>query len=121
VNFKVAIFRVKMTTAVFSETLENVYQWTRIIAKAEVVGYISFFLGYQETSLRHSSVSMVSDYRLDDRGLIPGRGKGSFLLASCVQISSEAHPDSYPVGTGGPFPGRNADHSLPFSVEVNNE
>jgi hypothetical protein len=26
VNFKVAIFRVKMTTAVFSETLENVYQ-----------------------------------------------------------------------------------------------
>jgi hypothetical protein len=26
-----------------------------------------------------SSVSIVSDYRLDDRGSIPGRGKGFFL------------------------------------------
>jgi hypothetical protein len=26
-----------------------------------------------------SSISVVSDYRLDDEGLIPGRGKGFFL------------------------------------------
>jgi hypothetical protein len=35
----------------------------------------------------------------------------------CVQTGSEAHPASYPVGTGGPFPGakarpgRDGDHS----------
>jgi hypothetical protein len=29
-----------------------------------------------------SSISKVSDYGLDDRGLIPGRGKGFFPLAS---------------------------------------
>jgi hypothetical protein len=30
----------------------------------------------------HSSVSIVSDCRLDDRGSIPSRGKGFFPLAS---------------------------------------
>jgi hypothetical protein len=35
----------------------------------------------------------------------------------CVQITSEVHPASYPMATGGPFPsgkarqGRDADHS----------
>jgi hypothetical protein len=48
-----------------------------------------------------SSVSIVSDYRLDGRGSIPGRGK-AFTL--CVQTSSEAHPASYPVDNKGPFP-----------------
>jgi hypothetical protein len=28
-----------------------------------------------------------------------------FLPSLCVQTSSEAHPASYSVGTGGPFPG----------------
>jgi hypothetical protein len=43
----------------------------------------------------------VSDYRLDGRGSIPGRGK-AFTL--CVQTSSEAHPASYPVDNKGPSP-----------------
>jgi hypothetical protein len=44
-----------------------------------------------------------------------------------VQTSSGAHPASYPMGTGGPFPGgkarqgRDADHSPPSSAEVKNE
>jgi hypothetical protein len=44
----------------------------------------------------------------------------------CVQTGSEAHSASYPVGTGGPFPGgkersgRDADHSPPCSAEVKN-
>jgi hypothetical protein len=60
--------------------------------------------------------SVVSDYRLDDWGSIPGRGRGFFLLA-CVQTGTEAHPASYPMSTGGLFPGgkarpgRDADHS----------
>jgi hypothetical protein len=45
----------------------------------------------------------------------------SFL--HCVQTGSEAHPASYPVGTGSLFmgkkrPGREADHSPPSSAEV---
>jgi hypothetical protein len=51
-----------------------------------------------------SSVSIESEYRLDDWGLVPGRGK-DFSCNLCVQTSSEAHPASYPVGTGGPLPG----------------
>jgi hypothetical protein len=51
----------------------------------------------------------------------------TFPLASCVQTGSGAHPASCTVGTGGLFPGgnagpgRDADHSSPFSAEVKNE
>jgi hypothetical protein len=50
-----------------------------------------------------------------------------FSFNLCVQTGSEAHPASYPMGTGGPFPGtkarpgREADHSPPSSAEVKNE
>jgi hypothetical protein len=36
-------------------------------------------------------------YGLDGRDSIPGKGKGLFSLYS-VQISSAAHPASYPMG-----------------------
>jgi hypothetical protein len=69
----------------------------------------------------------VSDYELDDRGSIPDRGE-DFSSSPCVQTVSAAHSvSSYPVGTGGPFPGskarpgRDADHSLPSSAEVKYE
>jgi hypothetical protein len=45
-----------------------------------------------------------------------------FSSSLCVQISSEAHPASYPMGIGGPFPGskarpgRDADHTPPSSA-----
>jgi hypothetical protein len=41
-------------------------------------------------------------------------------FSPCVQTGSGDHPASYPVGTGGPFPGgkarlgRDADHSPPI-------
>jgi hypothetical protein len=44
-----------------------------------------------------------------------------------IQTSSEAHPASYAMGTGGPFPeskarpGCDAGHSHPSSAEVKNE
>jgi hypothetical protein len=43
-----------------------------------------------------TSVSVVSDYRLDEPGSIPGRRK-DFYSSLCVQTSSEAHPASYPM------------------------
>jgi hypothetical protein len=57
--------------------------------------------------LHHScgtSLSIVSDCRLDDRGLIRGRDKGFFFSILCVQTSYEAHPASHPIGTS---PGAN--------------
>jgi hypothetical protein len=50
-----------------------------------------------------SSVSIVSDYRLDDQGSIPG-GRKEFVLWP-VSRQAEAHPASYTIGTGGPYPG----------------
>jgi hypothetical protein len=50
-----------------------------------------------------------------------------FSSSPSVNTSSEAHPASYPMGTGGPFPGcksrprRDAVHSPPSSAEVKNE
>jgi hypothetical protein len=44
-----------------------------------------------------SLVSIVSDYRQDDRGSIPGRRKNS-PFSLCVQTISEVHTASYPKG-----------------------
>jgi hypothetical protein len=56
-----------------------------------------------------SSVSIVSDYGLDDR--VTGVGYPTeakdFSSSLCVQTGPGAHPASYPMGTGGPFPGGN--------------
>jgi hypothetical protein len=51
----------------------------------------------------------MSDYRLDDRAIgvrFPAEAK-DFSCNLCVQASSEAHPASCTMGTGGPFPGGN--------------
>jgi hypothetical protein len=78
---------------------------------------------------RSSSVSIVSDYGLDDRAIEVRSPAGAKDFSSnlCVQTSSEAHPASCTMGTWGPFPGakarpgRDADHSPPFNAEVGNE
>jgi hypothetical protein len=78
---------------------------------------------------RVSSVSIVSDYGLDDRviGVRSPAGAKDFYSSLCVQTGSGAHPASCTMGTGGPFPGgkarpgRDADHSLLSSAEVENE
>jgi hypothetical protein len=55
---------------------------------------------------RCSSGSIVSDYGLDDRGVEVRSSTGAdFSSSPCVQTGSGAHPASYPVGTGGSFPG----------------
>jgi hypothetical protein len=54
-------------------------------------------------------------------------GEKDFSSGLCVQTGSGAHPASYTMGTGGPFPGgkarlgRDADYSQPSSAEVVNE
>jgi hypothetical protein len=78
---------------------------------------------------RGSSVSIESDYGLDDRAIEVRSSAGANDLSSilCVQTGSEAHPASCPVGTLSTFPGskarpgRDADHSPPSSAEVVNE
>jgi len=52
------------------------------------------------------SVGISTGCRLDDRGL--GSGAGNFSLLHRVQTGSEARPASYPMGTGGSFPGGKA-------------
>jgi hypothetical protein len=71
----------------------------------------------------------VFGYGLDDRAIVVRSPAGAkdFSSSLCVQIGSGAHPASYTMGTGGPFPGakarpgRDADHSPPSSAEVENE
>jgi hypothetical protein len=73
-----------------------------------------------------SSVSVVSDYRLDDQDSIPAEAK-DLSSSICVQTGSGAHPASCTMGTGALFPGakawpgRDADYSPPSSAEVENE
>jgi hypothetical protein len=71
---------------------------------------------YENGVSRGSSGSIVSDHGLED-----------FSSSPCVQTGSGAHPVSYPMGTGDPFPrdkvrpGRDANDSPPSSAEVKYE
>jgi hypothetical protein len=59
---------------------------------------------------RDSSVGIALGYGLDDQGSrvrFPAEA-GKFSLHNCFQNGSGAHPASYPVGTGGSFPGGKA-------------
>jgi hypothetical protein len=88
-----------------------------------------FALAFYSQKEPGSSVSIVSGYGLDDRAIEVRSPAGAkdFSSSLCVQTSSEAHPASCTMGTGGPFPGdkvrprRDADHSPPSSAEVENE
>jgi hypothetical protein len=78
---------------------------------------------------RVSSGSIVSDYGLDYQAIRVRSPAGAKDLSSnlCVQTGSGAHPASYTMGTGGPFPGgkarpwHDADHLPLSSAEVVNE
>jgi hypothetical protein len=62
---------------------------------------LSFFQEqYLTLGVGGSSVSILSDYRLDDRGSIPS--------SVCVQTSSEAHPASCLMGSDDYFSGGKA-------------
>jgi hypothetical protein len=67
----------------------------------------------------------VSDYKLDNRvtGVRYLAEAKNFFCSLCVQISSEAHPASYPMGTIGPFPEAKLSQGmiLTANAEVKNE
>jgi hypothetical protein len=53
-----------------------------------------------------SSVSIVSDYGLDDRAIFRSpAGTKDFSSSLCAQTDSGAHPASCTMDIGGPFPG----------------
>jgi hypothetical protein len=54
-----------------------------------------------------SSFGIATGYELDDRmiGIRFPAVAGNFSLRHRVQAGSGAHPASYPMGTGGSFPG----------------
>jgi hypothetical protein len=58
---------------------------------------------------RDSSVGIATDYGLDDRmiGVRFPVGAENFSRLH-VHTGSEAHPASYPMGTGGSYPGGKA-------------
>jgi hypothetical protein len=72
---------------------------------------------------------MMSDYGLDNWAIEVRSvaDEKDFSSSLCVQSSSEAHPASCTMGTGGPFPGAKArpghaaNHSPPSSAEIENE
>jgi hypothetical protein len=53
-----------------------------------------------------SSGGITTGYRLDGRGLNPGKGK--IFSFTSVKTGSGAQPTSYSVGTGGSFNGSKA-------------
>jgi hypothetical protein len=59
---------------------------------------------------RDSSVGIALGYGLDDRGskVRSPAGAGNFSLHHRVQNGPEAHPVSYPMGTGDSFLGKAA-------------
>jgi hypothetical protein len=42
------------------------------------------------------------------------------MFAQLYSLQTEIHPTSYPIGLSVERPGRKADHSPPFNVEVKN-
>jgi hypothetical protein len=75
-----------------------------------------------------SSVSIVSGYRMDNRAIgVLSPAEADISSSLCVQTGTGAHPASCTMGTGGPFPGgkarlgHDADHTPPYSAEVENE
>jgi hypothetical protein len=69
---------------------------------------ISF--GKPEGKSRRSSVGKETGYELDDRdlGARLSAEAENFSFFHRVQTGSEARPASYPMGTGGSFPGSKA-------------
>jgi hypothetical protein len=89
--------------------------------------YDAYLNDYSLIWIRVSSGSIVSDYGLDDRGSIPGGGKGFFLYPLCPDrlwgppiLLYNGYRGVLSPGVKA-RPGRDADHSPPSSAEVVNE
>jgi hypothetical protein len=68
---------------------------------------MEFYLSANFKKSWDSSVDIATDYELDDR-MIKVRilaEAANFSLEHCIQTGSGVHPASYPMCTGGSFPG----------------
>jgi hypothetical protein len=87
----------------------------------EVYFYIYIYFNIRS---RDSSFDIATGYGLDDRGVRVRVPVGSRIFSSPRRPDRLwVNPTSYPMGTGGSFPGvkrpgREADHSPPASAEV---
>jgi hypothetical protein len=72
------------------------------------MGSLEYYTAKNES--RDSSVGIALGYELDDRDsrVRFSAGAGNFSLHHRVQNGSGAHPASYPMGSGGSFPGGKA-------------
>jgi hypothetical protein len=84
--------------------------------------YLSLFDYGTMTVCHGSSVSMVADYGLDDRGSVPDRGRGP-LRPDRLWGPPNPLSNGYrgPLPGGKARPGRDADHSPPSSADVKYE
>jgi hypothetical protein len=113
----------------FTDEQERVQKKTFVNWINSYLSKVRIFPNILSYSYLCNSVSITSDYGLDDRAIEIGSSAEATDFSSilCVQIGSGAHPASYPMDTGVPFPqekvrpGRDTDHSTPSSVEVKNE
>jgi hypothetical protein len=81
-----------------------------------------YYLSTHYTRSRDSSVGIATRYAQDDRGVGVRVPVGSRILSTSFN-RLWGHPASYPMRTGGSFPGvkrprREADHSPAASAEV---
>jgi hypothetical protein len=97
-----------------SFTYNSVFLITLVICEVSIIG----------AAVAQAVKCLTTGWTIGVRSLI---GAEDFSSSPCVQIGSGAHPASYTMGTGGLFPvckerpGRDADHSPPFSAEVKYE
>jgi hypothetical protein len=96
------------------------FPWRELVRIVVITDKISQIRSYDQANVGLGITTKWLHYGLDDRGLIPGRGgDGTLSVHHRVQTGSVAHPDSYPMDTGGGhFPNGKADHSPPFSAEI---
>jgi hypothetical protein len=101
--------KVPLTLKPNNNKINSVLNFTKLKLKTLLILFLFIFslsgtFGFIRS--RGSSVSIMSDYGLDDPAIrvrYPARAK-DFSCNLCVQTGSEAHPASYTMGTGGPFP-----------------
>jgi hypothetical protein len=81
--------------------------WVLMPCSDVVVRNVGNLPQHHDVKSPHSSVGIALGYWLDDRmiGIRIPAGAGSFSLRHRVQVGCGAHPASYPMDTGGCFPG----------------
>jgi hypothetical protein len=110
---------VLMVEARISETSVNIYFTTRqYISEDSKFNVYVYKVSYVMLWSRGSSVSIVSDYGLDDRAIEVRSPAGvkDFSSSLRVHTGSEAHPASCTMGTGGPFAGTNRGRGVTLTI-----